>query len=99
MSKWFDHSKAEGSHDCAKVSVMDDQRWVPAESSVSDSSSRVLLPVNVLTPTLRSSGRRGRRSGTNKRTRGYWCLEEVLPGVSTTVAEDANGLRVTRRRT
>src|SRR6476620_3994943 len=99
MSKWSDHSKAEGSHDCAKVSVMDDQRQAPVESSVSDSSLRVLLPVNVLTHTLRSSGRRGRGAGTNKCTRGHWCLEEVLPGVSTKAAEDANVLRVTRKRT
>ena len=34
-----------------------------------------------------------------KSSRGYWSLEEALPGVSTVMAEDANALRVTSVRT
>jgi hypothetical protein len=47
----------------------------------------------------RSNGGKRRRADTRKSTRGYWSLEEALPNMSTTMAEDANALRVTSVRT
>ena len=55
--------------------------------------------MELLTGESCSNGGKRRRADTRKSTRGYWSLEEALPGVSTVMAEDANALRVTSVRT